>query len=340
MNQKKFAVWITVIFLITACARATTTGEVLAGQVPSGERCPDSVTIQGDRDISMVPGETISLAVAPTSYGWQYQWSAPDMSLLSAPQKSITDFTAPSSGGEMVVTVAVTSHQECEVLTDAINISIASPPTFTPGAGVAAQPTNTPTLIVAPTDTPTIVASATNTVEPTAHFTNTPHPTLLPSHTPTAIVPAFTILLQEPKDNTCVGTDNAIFQWLATRPLNSTEGVNGEYFAINIWSDDSPRYSVSWIKDSRYEIDNITNPIAAYTQQINCSGDNGCYWNVDMIVSHVERGSGWKPESFTLIASSPVRKFCTYANPDPPPTNTPVPPPTPTPCNLPASQCK
>lgn len=323
MNQKKFAVWMIAIFLLTACAGFTTAGSVAQSQILPSLSCPEFVEIQGET--SLAPGEIASLAVVPTTFGWQYQWTAPDMSLLSAPQKSITDFTAPASSGEVEVTVAVTSHQGCEVLTASINISIASPPTFTPSATDIIPPTSISTQTVAPTESPTITPSATNTSTPTVVFTSTPYPTPLPSHTPTATVPAFTILLQEPKNDTCVGTENAIFQWLATRPLNNIEGVNGEYFAINIWSDDSPRYSVSWIKDSRYEIDNITDPIAAYTQQINCSGDNGCYWNVDLIVSHVERGSGWKPESFSLIASSPVRKFCTYANPEPPPTNTPVP---------------
>ncbi len=323
MNQKKFAVWMIAIFLLAACESFTTAGSVAQSQILPSFSCPEFVEIQGNT--SLAPGEIASLAVAPTSFGWQYQWTAPDMSYLSASQKSITDFSAPASGGEVTVTVAVTSHQECEVLTASINISIASPPTFTPGATNTAQPINTPTFTVAPTDTPTIVTSATNTVEPTVAFTSTPFYTPTPSQTPSPTVPSFSILLKEPKDETCVGSENAVFEWLATRPLNSTEGVNGEYFAINIWSDESPRYSVSWIKDSRYEIDNVTDPIAAYTQQINCSGDNGCYWNVDLIVSHVERGSGWKPESFSLIASSPVRKFCTYANPTPPPTNTPMP---------------
>ena len=226
----------------------------------------------------------------------------------------------------------------CENVRASKDIVVANPPTFTPAATDMASPTHTPAFTVVPTDTPTIEPTATNTLEPTVAFTNTPPPTLLPAYTPTPTVPAFTILLQEPKDNTCIGSENAVFQWLATRPLNTIDGINGEYFAINIWSDDSPRYSVSWIKDPRYEIDNITDPIAVYTQQINCSGEKGCYWSVDMIVSHVERGSGWKPESFTPVASSQVRKFCTYPNPAPQPTNTPV--PTATPCNLPPSQCK
>ncbi len=336
MNQKKFAVWITVILLITACARTITPDAVSSSQILPSPSCPESVTIDGNTNPAS--GETISLAVKPTRFGWQYQWTTLDMSLLSAPQKSITNFTAPASAQVIEVSVVVISDQGCAAVTDSIEITVSSPPTFTPPATDTAEPTNTPTLTAAPTDVPTVEPSATNTVVPTAALTNTPHPTPLPSHTPTPTIPSFSILLQEPKDNTCIGSNNAVFEWLAARPLNNIEGVNGEYFAINIWSDDSPRYSVSWIKDPRYEIDNITDPIAVYTQQINCSGEKGCYWSVDMIVSHVERGSGWKPESFTPVASSQVRKFCTYPNPAPQPTNTPV--PTATPCNLPPSQCK
>lgn len=334
MNQKKYAVWITIFFLLAACTYVTPPDS--PAQI--GLSCPDSLEIQGNRNVE--PGGTAVLAVAPTVFGWHYQWTTVDMSLLSAPQESITNFTAPSSVGVFDVTVAVTAHEGCTVVSKTVEISVANPATLTPTVTNTTQPTNTPTSIVAATNTPTIEPSATNTLVPTAAFTHTPQPTPLPSNTPLPTVPAFTILLQEPKADTCVGSDNAVFEWLTTRPLNSIEGVNGEYFALNIWSDESPRYSVSWIKAPRYEIDNITNPISVYTQQINCSGENGCYWNVDMIVSHVERGSGWKPESFTMVASSPVRTFCTYANPAPPPTNTPLPPPTPTPCNLPASQCK
>ncbi|MCC6604655.1 MAG: hypothetical protein IT327_15715 [Anaerolineae bacterium] len=325
MNQKKFAVWIIAIFLLTACAGFTTAGSVAQRQMLPSLSCPEFVEIQGDN--SLAPGETASLVVSPTSYGWQYQWTAPDMSLLSAPQKSITDFTAPASGGEVEVTVAVTSHQECEVVTASINISIASPSTITPSATDTIPPTSMPTQTVARTQSPTITPSATKTSTPTVILTSTPYPTPLPSHTPTATVPAFAILLQEPKNDTCVGTENAIFQWLATRPLNNIEGANGEYFALNIWAEGSPVYSVSWIKNPRYEIENISDPIAVYTQLVNCSGENGCFWNVDLIVSKVDKGSGHLPESFTKLYSSPQRWFCTeVASPPIPPTNTPEPP--------------
>ncbi|MBK8905022.1 MAG: hypothetical protein IPM53_27830 [Anaerolineaceae bacterium] len=335
MNQKKLAVWITVLFLITACANMSVTGTNFPNQVANNNSCSASVTIRGKAEAA--PGETISLWLSQTSLVWQYEWTASEDSFLSSPQESTTDLTVPQTEGSVEVFVSVTNAEGCKVATDSITIVVASPATSTPTATETAQPTSTPTLTVAPTDIPTLQPSATHTLVPTLAFTNTPFPTPLPSHTPTPTVPAFTILLQEPKDDTCVGSDNAVFEWLATRPLNTIEGINGEYFAINIWSDDSPRYSVSWIKNPRYEIDNITDPIAAYTQQINCSSEKGCYWSVDMIVSRVERGSGWKPESFTLVASSQIRKFCTYANPAPPPTNTPV--PSPTPCNLPSSQC-
>lgn len=335
MNQKKFAVWITVIFLITSCARATTADNVLLSQVSPNGSCPHSVTIQGNT--SAVPGETISLAVSPASFGWQYQWTAPDMNLLSAPQKSITDFTAPASDQVVEVTVTVTPQQGCALVTESIEILVVSSPTFTPTATDTAQPASTPTLTVSPSETPTTAPLATNTPAPTVTFTNTPYPTLLPSYTPTATVPSFSILLKEPKDETCVGSDNAVFEWLATRPLNTIEGVNGEYFALNIWAEGSPVYSVSWIKNPRYEIENIADPIAVYTQLINCSGENGCFWTVDLILSRVERGSGHLPESFTTLYSSSPRWFCTeIASPPIPPTNTPE--PVVTPCNLPPPQ--
>lgn len=248
------------------------------------------------------------------------------MSLLSAPQKSITEFTAPASAQVIEVSVEVTSDQGCVAVTDSIEITVSNPPSFTPTAMDTAQPTHTPTLTVVPTDAPTVEPSATNTVLPTADSTNTPFYTPAPSQTPSPTVPSFGILLKEPKDETCVGSENAVFEWLATRPLNNIEGVNGEYFALNIWAEGSRVYSVSWIKSPRYEIENIADPIAVYTQLVNCSGENGCYWNVDLIVSKVERGSGHLPESFTTLYSSPARWFCTeVVTPPIPPTNTPEP---------------
>ncbi|MEZ4593554.1 MAG: hypothetical protein R3D55_20785 [Chloroflexota bacterium] len=333
MNQKKYAVWITMIFLLAACTGVTPPDSPAPAQAMTLS-CPDSLEIQGNRNVE--PGGTTSLAVAPTVFGWQYQWTTVDMSLLSTPQESITEFTAPTFAGMVEVTVVVTAHEGCAIESKTVEILVANPPTFTPAATNTAQPTNTPTSIVAATNTPSIEPSATNTLVPTAAFTHTSQPTPLPSHTPSPTVPAFTILLQEPKDDTCVGSDNAVFQWLATRPLNTTEGVNGEYFALNIWAENSPVYSVSWIKSPRYEIENVADPIAVYTEQINCSGDNGCFWNVDLIVSRVEKGSGWLPDSFTKVYSSPARWFCTEAvNPPIPPTNTPAPPPQPTPVACP-----
>lgn len=324
MNQKKFAVWITVILLITACARTVAPDTVASSQILPSLSCPESVTIQGNTNPAL--GEIISLAVSPTSFNWQYQWIAPDMSLLSAPQKSITEFTAPASAQVIEVSVVVTSDQGCAAVTDSVQITVSSPPTFTPPATATAQPINTPTLTVVPTDVSTVEPSATNTVLPTAGSTNTPFYTPMPSQTPSPTVPSFGILLKEPKDETCVGSENAVFEWLATRPLNNIEGVNGEYFALNIWAEGSRVYSVSWIKNPRYEIENISDPIAVYTQLVNCSGENGCYWNVDLIVSKVERGSGYLPESFTKVYSSPPRWFCTeVATPPIPPTNTPEP---------------
>ncbi|MCB8978060.1 MAG: hypothetical protein H6657_11615 [Ardenticatenaceae bacterium] len=335
MNQKKLAVWMTVILLITACARGVAPDVVSRSQISPNFSCPESVTIQGNTSLS--PGETVSLAVRPTSFGWHYQWTAPDMSLLSAPQNSITEFTAPKSAQVIVLSVVVTPDQGCAAVTDSIQITVSSPPTFTPMATDTAQPTNTPTLTAAPTDAPTVELPATNTVAPTVALTNTPFYTPMPSQTPSPTVPSFGILLKEPKDETCVGSENAVFEWLATRPLNSIEGVNGEYFALNIWAEGSPGYSVSWIKNPRYEIENISDPIAVYTQLVNCSGEKGCYWNVDLIVSKVERGSGHLPESFTTLYSSPARWFCTEVAPRPiPPTNTPE--PVATPCNLPPPQ--
>lgn len=316
------------IFLLAACTGVTLPASPARTQAMTSLSCPDSLEIQGNRNVE--PGETISLAVAPTVFGWQYQWTTVDMRLLSTPQESITEFTAPAVAGVIEVTVAVTAHEGCAIESKTVEISVANPPTFTPAATNTAQPTNTPTSLGVATDTPTIEPSATHTLVPTAAFTHTPQPTPLPSQTPSPTVPAFAILLQEPKDDTCVGSANAVFQWLATRPLNATEGVNGEYFALNIWAENSPVYSVSWIKSPRYEIENVSDPIAVYTEQINCSGDNGCFWNVDLIVSRVEKGSGWLPDSFTILSSSPVRRFCTFVNPPTPqpipPTDTPAPP--------------
>lgn len=326
MNQKKFAVWITLFFLVTSCTKILPESNNFVGdQVSQANGCPDSeITILGTT--SAAPGETISLSVSPVSLKWHYQWVSSGGN-FSSMSESLTTLTLPETEGRILVSVVVSSDQGCEDVKVDKGIDVVNPSTFTPVPTDTAQPTHTPTLTVVPTDAPTVEPSATNTVAPTADSTNTPFYTPAPSQTPSPTVPSFGILLKEPKDETCVGSENAVFEWLATRPLNNIEGVNGEYFALNIWAEGSRVYSVSWIKSPRYEIENIADPIAVYTQLVNCSGENGCYWNVDLIVSKVERGSGHLPESFTTLYSSPARWFCTeVVTPPIPPTNTPEPP--------------
>jgi hypothetical protein len=326
MNQKKFAVWMIVIFLLISCtSNLPETSNFFTEQVSEINGCPDSeIVILGNT--SAAPGESVSLAISPVGLNWQYQWIA-SVGNFSTASESVTTFTVPEIDGSVTVSVIISFDGACEDVRVTKSIDIINPPTFTPNATNTVLPTNTPTFTVAPTDTPTVGPSATNTLEPTVAFTSTPFYTPTPSQTPSPTVPSFAILLKEPKDETCVGSDNAVFEWLATRPLNNIEGANGEYFALNIWAEGSPVYSVSWIKNPRYEIENISDPIAVYTQLVNCSGESGCFWNVDLIVSKVDKGSGHLPESFTKLYSSPQRWFCTEIAPPPiPPTNTPEPP--------------
>ncbi|GJM40453.1 MAG: hypothetical protein DHS20C20_07350 [Ardenticatenaceae bacterium] len=329
MNQKKLAFWIIAILLATACTGIPTAPENSAAQLVNNARCPSALEINSR--LAAAPGETIFAAVAPASVDLQYSWTSIPAAKFNPPDGSITEIELPQTGESVLVTVNVSNNGAACDQFATIEIAVEATPASTLTPTETSQPTETPTTLTFPTETPT----STPTMVPTATNTPSPEPTAtltpLPSNTPSPTIPSFEIWLQEPKNETCVSSENAVFQWLSPRLLNNIEGVNGEYYALNIWADGFPVRSISWIKEARYEIDNIDDPIAVYTQQINCSGDNGCYWNVDLIVSHVERGSGWKPDSFTTIESSPVRRFCTYANPVPQPTNTPAPPPTQTP---------
>lgn len=333
MKKTNLLFWTVLLLLATACG-TTPPPEVSVLPEQLQVNCSFSVSIIGEKTV-LLPNETTRLATDQVGFGWQYAWSSPG-NHLSVTDASSTLFTAPATEGSVTITVEVTDDKNCK-REASIKIEVVSQ--LTPAAtdivtDVAtavstetASPTTSPTATQTVTLTPTAEPSST----PSPTFTSTPAYTPLPSHTSLPTMPAFQILLKEPKNETCVGADNAVFEWLATRPLNTIEGANGEYFALNIWAADTAVYSVSWIKEPRYEIQNISDPIAAYTQQINCNGANGCFWNVDLIVSHVDRGSGWLPDSFTKIASSPIRNFCTHLDPAPiPPTNTPEPPPVPT----------
>jgi hypothetical protein len=316
--------WTFALFLVAAC-RADDAN-------PTSIACTFAISIN---DVtSLFPGESTYLSVSETSgFGWNFDWTA-SSGLLSDPVGSTIRFDAPTNEGPVQVSVTVTNGQGCTAA-ESIEIDVVGQETSTPTTisieSVTVEPTVTATPSSTPTasHTPTSISSATSTQEPTATFTNAPVHTPMPSHTPTPSAVAFQMFLEEPKHETCVGTENAVFKWLATRPLNSIEGKNGEYYALNIWAEGSLKYSVSWIKEPRYEIGNVSDPIVAYTEEINCSGADGCYWNVDLIVSHVDRGSGWFPDSFTKLFSSPVRKFCTVAAPPSPlpvpPTDTPQP---------------
>ncbi len=338
MKKTYLLFWVAMIFLATGCGVSTPPRNLVSSvQIAELADCPFPVSINGVKVLK--PNETTRLAVDQVGIGWLYTWSS-SVGNLSKTDSSATLFTAPETDGNVIISVRVIDEQSC--LGEAkVTVEVASQPapTATEGAEdldiATAVSTATATPTMSPTATQTAAATSTVTPSaiPSATFTKTPASTPLPVHTPTPTVPAFQIWLMEPKNETCVGAENAVFEWLATRPLNSIEGVNGEYFALNIWAKDTPVYSVSWIKNPIYEIENISDPIAAYTQEINCNGEDGCFWNVDLIVSQVDRGSGWKPESFTTLYSSPARWFCTeVASPPIPPTNTPEPPPTSLPC--------
>ncbi len=330
-TKTKQIFWIAFALLITACGTrgiVSNPDTTIVAEVNKTVACNLQINIVDIVEAS--PSDLVYLTLERTGFDWTYNWSA-SSGVISDPSASSPSFKFPTDGGIITVSVEVTDPQGCSDKAS-ININIESLASSSLTHTKTPNPENTstslPTQFPTVANTPTLTPSATNTQTPTTMFTNTPSYTATPANTSTPTLPSFQVFLKEPKDGTCVGTNNAVFEWVATRPLNTIEGKGGEYFAINIWEQGSPViYSVSWIKDLRYEV-NISDPITAFTQQVDCNSENGCFWNVDVILSNVERGSGWLPNSFTIVTSSPVREFCTQASPPPiPPTDTPIPDP-------------
>jgi len=145
-------------------------------------------------------------------------------------------------------------------------------------------------------------------VLPTATPTDTPLPTPRPTPTATSTPsPVFQISLSEPTNRTCIGPKpNMVFRWEFSRALTGKAGAPGEYFALNIWSNDNTEEkSISWTKEFSYQVD-ISENFVVGTKNVNCAGSKGCSWNVHFIRSTVPPGEG-ESGKFEVLSRSDTR---------------------------------
>jgi hypothetical protein len=265
---------------------------------------PPAAQIKGNIPSEAVTGQQVALGAEASGTDLAYSWSVSAGSLSDARSVAVI-YTFPPVAGKAVITLRVSSS--CGSAEDDLSLNV-----------------------VAPTRTPTATSTFTHTPTRTATRAVTPKPTSTPSPQP------ILLRLAEPKNNTCVGVDQPVdFQWQFYRPLNTINDEKGaEYFALNFWSSRTEKRSVNWIKDTQYLID-LSQPVAVFTQEVDCSEGMGCFWSVDVVIANVPRGGGWMPESFRIIASSPVRSLCVRGRINPiPPQDTPKPP-----TKTPATKC-
>lgn len=256
---------------------------------------------------TVLPGQELALRSAESGEGWSYSWSA-SSGALSDPLSSSTIYRSPAQATTVMIELIVTNA--CgEEKNDSITLSVVTP---TPTTTLTPSPTSTDTSTPTSTLTPTETSTPTEPPSPTR-----PRPTNTPTLSPSQIV------LLEPQNATCVGVEQAVlFQWRYHRPLNNIDGPGGEFFALNLWNEETAVRSVAWVKDPQYAI-NFADPVPVYTQLVDCRETGGCFWSIDVIVANVPKGSGFLPGSFKVLASSPKRVFCTRGNL--PPTFTPTP---------------
>ena len=249
-----------------------------------------------------------------------YLWTAVS-GTFNDPETKIATYIAPDNVTDDTIMLTVSSA--CGEIEQTLQLSI-TPSTATPTA--KPSPTTTAAVTETPSHTPLPTATATKTP---------PRETATPDATAElAGIPP--INLAEPKDNTCVGGGASVtFRWEWDWSLNDVEGAGGDYYALNIWSNSSEERSATWVKTTDYTVNRLEDPIVVYTQNVDCTQEGGCFWNVNVIRANVPPGQGHLPNSHTIIAKSPTRNFCvTHSGlfAPVPPTDTPRPsdPATPT----------
>lgn len=329
MQYKRFIQFVIIlalgILLLPACAGFGAAQQRLAASTPTPPLPPDCVPPVGDisyNSTEFLAQEEAVFVTDVSGDGVRVLWTAVSGTFTN-PEAKIAAYIAPDNVTEDTITLTISSA--CGDLEKTLALTII-PSTATPTANPS--PTNT----IAPTTTPS------QTPAPTATPTSTRTPvrgTAAPTATEalSAIPP---INLAEPKDNTCVGGGSDVtFQWEWDWALNNIEGPGGDYFALNIWSNSTENRSATWVKTSYYIINRPEDPIVVYTQNVDCTQEGGCFWNVDVIRAKVPAGQGYLPNSHTVIAKSPIRNFCVHSDgiiPIVPPTDTPdAPEPTPEP---------
>lgn len=283
---------------------------------PTSTPTIEALSCQGEvliiaRQTTIMSGETVFLTANANGRLSEFEWEA-DRGGFNRTDGQFVEYTAPIEPGIAKITVTAKEQNCSGPKMDTLEFEVLKPTS-------TATQTVTSTSVAMPTEN----ATSTATVGPSAILSPVPR-------TPTQVINGH-VMLREPKNNTCVG-ERIVFEWDYFRSLNSVEGEGGEYFALNLWDPQAQMIrSVSWIKEPRFEIENLTLPVAVYTNLINCNQDAGCRWSVDVIRSNVARGDGWRPEAFDTIAiSNEIRNFCvTSGSPQIPPTDTPL-PPTPT----------
>ena len=313
------------ITFLSACNNSGNPQEVV--QVPTATPPPDCVPPTGDiryNTTEAVAGEELIFVADIRGDDLGYLWTAVS-GIFTDPETKIATYVAPDDITEDTIILSISSA--CGEIEKTLQISII-PSTATP----TAKPS------------PTNDATATLTITPDSTPTHTPRPQGTPTATATEEFIAMPpVNLAEPKDNTCVGGGSATFRWEWDWVLNDVEGSGGDYFALNIWSNSTENRSATWIKTNYYTVNRPEDPIVVYTQNVDCTQEGGCFWNVNVIRAKVPPGQGHLPNSHAVIAKSPTRNFCVNGDGIIPPIDTPVPPtgnpekPTVTPVTPPSS---
>ena len=304
-------------FAMLAACRAnendpTSTPEIAnVTNTPPSDCVEPSVKILSPQ-IELLAQEEIRIAADADGDDISYEWTAVSGTINNPTQRVIAYIAAENVTND---TITLIINSACGETNATLDLTI-TPSTATP----TPQPSVTPT----PTDTTTNTPVPTETSTPTPTYTRV---SATPTPESVGIPP---INLAEPKDNTCVSGNSATFQWEWDWALNDIEGPGGDYFAINIWSPESQVRSATWIKDRFYIVNKPQDPIVVYTQNVDCTQEKGCFWNVDVIRANVPPGQGDQPNSHTVIGRSPIRSFCVVYSDNGlftqnPPKDTPVP---------------
>jgi len=252
-KQRNNILWAILVLLVTSCSSPPV---ILA-------ECNSSVQIYEVGTV--VPGDTVFLALTKTGFGWEYNWST-TLGDFDDPHASSPEFTAPEDEKIVTVSVEVGNDQGC-FYTDDIEIKVENPvdvvaeetavdptatatiePTFTPTATVEPSSTPEPSPLPEPTAIPTLTPSATNSPAPTP----TPQPPQVdPVITYYEILPGSALTLA----------------WSWQNELSSDQN-----FAVRFWSKDDPRpearYSITWTKERSYEFSISGYPPGEYLMNV------------------------------------------------------------------------